>query len=182
MAPERFDRILADIEGRHAHEEQEQLRAVSEELTRAERAQVTLLDRLRGAVGQIVTVHPPSGPAVRGEVAEVGEDWVHLRAGGSRVLVPRAGIVLVEGLSPRSRPARDGAVPGLSFLGMLRHLSRDRELVHVQTAVGRVTGRVAAVGADAVDVITRPTGEAGTARGASRTVLDAAAIQLVHVP
>ena len=74
----RFERIFDDLEGQFAHHRQEEVRAVSEELTHAEQAQLTLADRLRGAKDQRVTLH--LGPALRvaGTVQDVEIGRAHV--------------------------------------------------------------------------------------------------------
>src|SRR5690625_1065819 len=82
----RFDRIFGDLEGRFVHQEQEEIRAVSEELARAERAQLALADRLRAAGDRPITIHLEQDLRVTGSVEEVGWDWLELReqASGAR--------------------------------------------------------------------------------------------------
>src|SRR5690625_7490756 len=79
----RFDRIFEDLEGRFVHQEQEEIRAVSEELARAERAQLALADRLRAAGDRPITIHLEQDLRVTGSVEEVGWDWRELPAQAS---------------------------------------------------------------------------------------------------
>ena len=58
------------------------VRAVSEDLTRAELAQLTLADRFRGAEGHRLTLHLGATLRVSGTVQEVGSDWVVLAEAG----------------------------------------------------------------------------------------------------
>lgn len=166
----RFERIFQDLEGRFDHHEQEEMRAVSEDLARAERAQLTLADRLRGTAARVLTVH--LGPSLRlaGEVEEVGEDWLALREAGtgSRMIVPLGAVALVEGLSGRARPAQESVIAAPALGSVLRGIARDRSVVRLETTAGGITGRIAAVGANTIDVRTLPTGEAATVPGSSR--------------
>src|SRR5699024_11639201 len=100
----RFERIFEDLEGQSAHHQQEEARADSEDLTRAEQAQLTLADRLRGAEGRRLTLHLGGAVRVSGVVREVGDQWVALVAdsGGRRAVVPLAAVVMVEGLPSRA--------------------------------------------------------------------------------
>lgn len=179
----RFDRIFEDIEGRFDHEEREELRAVSEDLTRAERAQVTLADRLRAAGDRPVLLHLGQDVRVHGVVQEVGPDWVLLRrrAASDRALVPLGRIAMAEGLGPRARPAEE-ASPQLQLAGMLRHVARDRSLVRLETEAGSLAGRLAGVGADALELLSTPTGESSPVPGSARVTVALAALRLVLLP
>lgn len=169
----RFERIFEDLEGRFAHHEQQEMRAVSEDLTRAERAQLTLVDRLRGASGTHLTVHLGPGMRVNGEVVDLGADWLLLResSGSALVLVPMARIALLEGLVARARPAEESPLGTLGLGGVLRRIARDRATVRVETSIGALTGRIAAVGADALDLQTLPTGESSAVPGSTRVTV-----------
>lgn len=178
----RFDRIFEDIEGRFDHEEREELRAIAEDLTRAERAQVTLADRIRAAAGRPVVLHLGAGLRVRGEVEEVGPDWVLLRReAADRALVPLSAVAMAEGLGSRARPDEQGSAR-LQLAGMLRHAARDRDLVRLETEVGTVVGRLAAVGADALELLSTPTGESSPVPGTARVVLALSSLRLVLLP
>src|SRR5699024_12389598 len=76
----RFERIFEDLEGQFAHHQQEEARAVSEELTRAEQAQLTLADRLRGAEGRRLTLHLGGAVRVSGEDREEEDQSVAMVA------------------------------------------------------------------------------------------------------
>lgn len=157
-----MERMFEDLEARMDHLESQEIRANAEELSRAERAQLTLDDRLRGAVGSHLRVHDVTGDVTEGRLAVVGADWLLLgesEEAGPRVLVPVAAIALVEGLPARVRPARDGAIPDRALPAMLRALARDRELVRIMHRGGEVIGRIAAVGRDALDLASQPSGE-----------------------
>src|SRR5699024_7696198 len=167
------------LEGQFAHHQQEEARAVSEDLTRAEQAQLTLADRLRGAEGRRLTLHLGGAVRVSGVVREGGAQWVAFAAdgggrgaggplggrgvggqwvalvadsGGRSAVVPLAAVVMLEGLPSRARLAEDSASSARGLGSVLREIARDRSMVHLETAGGAVTGRIAAVGADALDI------------------------------
>lgn len=169
----RFERIFEDLEGQFAHHEQQEMRAVSEDLTRAERAQLSLMDRIRGSEGTAITVHLAGAGRIRGHVLEVGEGWVLLREtpGSGMVLIPRGRIALVEGLSGRARPVQESGLGEVSLGAMLRRIARDRSTVRMDTTAGSLIGRIAAVGADALDLHTLPTGESSVVPGSGRVVV-----------
>ncbi|MGO1200589.1 MAG: hypothetical protein ACTMKY_11905, partial [Dermabacteraceae bacterium] len=59
---------------------------------------------------------------------------------------------------------------------VLREIARDRSVVRLETTAGGITGRIAAVGADALDVQSLPTGERGTVPGSSRVTVATASL------
>ncbi|MCT1996698.1 hypothetical protein M3C58_00500 [Brachybacterium muris] len=179
----RFERIFEDLEGRFAHHEQQEMRAVSEDLTRAERAQLTLVDRLRGASGARLIVHLGAGMRIQGDVEDVAADWLLLResAGSTLALVPIERIAAVEGLASRARPGDDSPLGTLGLGGVLRRIARDRASVRIETTIGALTGRIAAVGADSLDVQTLPTGEASAVPGSTRITVSMDALVVLRI-
>ena len=177
----RFERIFEDLEGRLEHHEQEELRAVSEDLARAERAQLTLADRLRGAGERELTVHIGADLRLSGVVQEVGAEWVALRETRSaqRAVVPLAAIGIVEGLSSRARPAESTLRSPLGLGSVLREIARDRSVVRLETSAGAVLGRIAAVGADTLEVLSLPTGESASVPGSTRLTVTTASLLAV---
>ncbi|MDN5820050.1 MAG: hypothetical protein L0H39_01045 [Brachybacterium sp.] len=179
----RFERIFEDLEGQFAHHQQEEVRAVSEDLTRAEQAQLTLADRLRGAEGHGLTLHLGAALRVSGMVQEVGAEWVALatRGGARSAVVPLTAVVMVEGLPSRARLAEDSLGSPLGIGSVLREISRDRNVVRLETSGGSVIGRIAAVGADALDIRSLPTGESTTVPGSARITVAFSALQAVQL-
>ncbi|WP_193105309.1 hypothetical protein [Brachybacterium sp. FME24] len=177
----RFERIFDDLEGRFEHHEREEMRAVSEDLARAERAQLSLADRLRGAGDHPLTLHLGASLCLGGIVEEVGEEWLALREEGSaqRAIVPFVAIALVQGLPTRARPAEESLRSPLGLGSVLRAIARDRAVVRLETTAGGITGRIAAVGADAVDVNSLPTGEHATVPGSTRITVATASLLAV---
>lgn len=157
----RFDRMFEDLEGQMDHLEAEQRRAVAEDLTRAERAQISFADRLRAAEGQEVRLRLAAGVVCSGVVQEVGEDWVRLHdaAAGEEVWVRQQAIKLADHLPVRARQRAASAISLPTIGQQLRMLARDRALVRIGTVAGRYTGRIARVGRDAFDLSLLPSGE-----------------------
>jgi len=130
--------------------------------TRRELARLRLVDRLRAATGDDVTIGLDGGEPVRGQVRRVGPDWLLLdSAASTQVLVVATGIVWIEGLTPRAvDPAAVSAVDGRLGLGsVLRAAARDRRVVQVRLRDGvELRGVLSRVGADSVDIGADPRG------------------------
>lgn len=105
------------------------------------------------------------------------------RCGGRR---PQCG-----GPAERCRDGGGTALPGAARRGfpelplglgsVLREIARDRSVVRLETSGGAVTGRIAAVGADALDIRSLPTGEPTTVPGSTRITVAFAALQALQL-
>ncbi|MEO5609711.1 MAG: hypothetical protein ABIQ61_08335, partial [Ornithinibacter sp.] len=94
----RWDGLFADLEGQLAADERRELDSEVAERTRRERAGVDLAGRL-AAAGEELTLTLDGGTSFAGTVADLGSDWMLLRAGegvaGREVLVPLAGVLSI---------------------------------------------------------------------------------------
>lgn len=183
----RWERLFDDLEASAEAEDRAAFEAEVADLARAERSRLSLADRLTAHVGRRLVVHLVDGDDVRGQVRDVGRDWVALlRADGARGgrtagpaaldddgqgtryggvdLVPLAAVTGVEGLTLASAPAVEPDGPPVLRLGLavvLRSLARDRAYVRVRLVGGRtVGGTVDRVGVDHLDVAVHPQDEA----------------------
>lgn len=144
--------LFADLESRlSADGELDRLDRVRE-LTRVEAAQVSLVDRLRSAVGQHLTVRTCLGEPVAGEVEAVASTWLLLRDGARQHVVAVAAVESVTGALGRASAPRQDVASRLSVGHALRALARDRVRVVVRTRSTTVVGRVERVGSDHLDV------------------------------
>ena len=112
----RWEALFADLEGRLAAEERRELDDEVAERTRRERALVELDARLCAATGSSLRIGLVGGSGVHGELLDVGDGWLLVRAGtGAReVLVPTRRSPLVD--RSAVSPSRDGR-PGASRWG-----------------------------------------------------------------
>lgn len=135
---------------------------------RAERAALSLVDRLRAHVTAVLAFRRLGGELVVGRVVDVGADWVLLDDAGS-LLLPLAAVTGIEGLSRRAAPG-GGLAGRVPLTVLLRRLARDRCGVRVRLVDGaELTGTIDRVGADHVDVALHPADEPRR-RGAVRGV------------
>lgn len=148
----RWDLLFADLVAQlDAADVQADAHALAD-LTRAERATVSLADRLRASRGWPVALELVDGSRVNGEVREVGVEWVLIDERPWQHLVPLRATTVVAGLSSHAVPEPSGSRAGLGLPSALRVLMRDRGTVHVRTVSCRVVGRIARVGKDHIDV------------------------------
>jgi hypothetical protein len=178
----RWEQLFADLEAQAAAEELRSEEAEAGSRARAEHGRLLLADRLRGAVGQPVTVSCRGAGPVAGVLLDVGVDWLLLEGGLQReVLVAAPAVRAVGGLTGVTVPAQEGVVARrLDLRRALRGLARDRAAVQCVLDDGTVvTGTVDRVGADFVEVAEHPADRprrAGAVTGVRAVVLTAVAV------
>ncbi|SDN06929.1 Fis family transcriptional regulator [Actinomyces ruminicola] len=170
-----WDSLLADLESRFEAERRADLTAEAADLAEAEIAGLHLADRLRAAAGRGVHLRTRGGAAVDGVVNRAENSFVLLdEGGGMQSLVPMPAITLASPL-PGPAPAPTGRRPGIQAL--LRELARAGTRVRVVFAAGEVTGRLARVGADYIDVVRDG---AASARTSATVTIALSAIEVVR--
>ena len=155
--PMRWDALFADLEGQFETERAAGLAAEVVDLTRAELASITLVDRLCAQVGSGLVCWLVDDERVEGPLLEVGADWVLIGDDGRARLLPLAAVAAVSGLTRAAEAPVAGPVSGrLPLTALLRRLARDRAPVELRMWGGRAcTGTVDRVAADHVDVTVR---------------------------
>lgn len=153
-----MDRFLHDLEAQFDALEGEERRGQAEDVARAERARITLRDRLRGAIGHDVRIDLASarGLCATGIIVEVGDGWFLVRERNEESLIPLSAVEAIDGLAARAREARTGAIGEVTFGSRLRQWARDRSQVRIWTVHHERRGVIAAVGADHVEVSSSP--------------------------
>lgn len=161
----RWDALFADLGSQLGLAQARERLDDVPDLTRAERAGIRLVDRLRAHSGPLRLVLA-DGEALGGVVADAGPQWLLVLADDGREhLVPLGALAAVSGLGDAAAPPAGVVLSRLTLGHALRAVARDRSLVRVRTTGGAVVGRVDAVGADHLDVALvradsgRPTGE-----------------------
>lgn len=150
----RWERLFDDLEARLEAEEQVNAAGEVTDLARAERARLSVVDRLRAHSGAIVSWDLRGDrPPISGPVVEVGADWVLVAAGGGEVLLPLAAVRSIGGLTRAAAPDSSQVARRLGIGTVLRGLSRDRSVVRLDLHGDvSLTGTIDRVGADHLDV------------------------------
>lgn len=155
----RWSRLFDDLEAQLAMEERETLRSEVAEHVRAERARLSLVDRLVTGLEAPVSLTVRGSGVLEGRLREVGADWCVLHTGvlGPQrrrdVLVPLAAVLAVTGLPLRADQREGSAQRRLTLRHALRALSRDRAAVRLTDVEGaHLTGTIDRVGLDHLDL------------------------------
>jgi hypothetical protein len=170
----RWDGLFADLEAQAEALANAERGAEIEERTRAEAGQLSLVDRLRPALGMPIKLRCLGGATLAGQVRQVGAEWLLLDEGSGReAAVVLGSVTSVAGLG------RLSAVPNTmsqveSRLGvrhLLRAIARDRSVLRAQLLDGTIVdGTLDRVGADFVEIAAHAPGEVRR-RGEVREVL-----------
>lgn len=128
------------------------------ERAQAEYARVSLAGRFMAGLGQRVGLEVVGLGSMSGDLVRVADGWLLLEDAGAEWLVLLDAVQTVRGLPARSVPPEVWPVTARLGLGSaLRAMAGERCLVRLRTG-GQVSGRVARIGADFVELQT----EAGT--------------------
>ncbi|WP_186816528.1 hypothetical protein [Cellulomonas aerilata] len=176
----RWEALFADMEGQVDAANTADLLAGVPDLTRAERATVTLAGRLRAAGSAEVVLRVRSGELVSGSVVDVADQWVLLGDEVRRALVPSASVVGARGLERASSPEVGVVGRRLGLGHALRALARDRAAVRVVTIGGELAGRLDRVGSDHVDLVAVADGPRSAGTSPTTWAVPFAAIDVVH--
>ena len=170
----RWEDLFADLEREWEGLADSERRAEIAERTRAEFAQVTFADRLRGSEGRRVHLVTRLGEPVDGELNGVGADFVLLTSDRHECVLPLAGIGSARGLGSASL-TEQAAGPVRARLGLgsvLRRIAADRSAVTLVGSDGRpLSGTLQRVGADFVELAEHAYDETPRAQSSRRVVL-----------
>ena len=175
----RWEQLFADLEAQAVAAETRDEQAEAGSRARVEHGRVALTDRLRGAVGAVVTLSCRGVGDVPGRLVDVGVDWLLLVDDQQRdLLVATRAVRSVRGLTAATVAGPDGVVARrLDLRRALRGLARDRAAVQCVLDDGSVVvGTVDRVGADFVEVAEHPADRprrAAAVTGVRAVVVDA---------
>lgn len=151
----RWEQLFGDLEAQFDAAREAEFAAEVADRSRREVGVVRLVDRLRPAVGQVVTARLVGADVVEGRLASVGPDWLLLaEIAGREALLPVSGVLALGGLAAQTAPADPSPVASrLTFAFALRGIVRDRLPVSLGYRDGTATtGTLDRVGADFVEI------------------------------
>jgi hypothetical protein len=156
----RLDALFEDLESQFDALQDNDLYGEVADRIRTEVGRITVLDRLRGAVGTVIRIELGHGRPIEGVLGRVGKDCLLLEAERyEEWLVPAAALTAVHRLGPWAEPAEGAVAAKLGLAHLLRGIARDRSPVTVFCAGADshpVTGTVDRVGADFVEIAEHP--------------------------
>lgn len=150
----RWNDLFADLEAQLEFGQWQAMEQDAAELTRGLWAELTLMDRLRAALGQQVRIMLRDGRAQTLVLKAVGPAWVGGADGANALLVPREAILSVDADLRRavvpSKPLQAGPKMGSVY----RMLARRREPVQIVARHGDTLaeGTIDRVGYDHLDL------------------------------
>ena len=179
----RWNDLFADLEAQLQFGHWEAVEQDAAELTRGLWAELSVMDRLRGALGQPVRLLLTDGQTKALELKSVGPSWIGGMDAMSSLILMREAILGIDTVLSRavvpSRPLQAGP----SVLAIYRALARRREPVQVISRSGLTLaeGTIDRVGKDHIDVALHARDEfrRSTAMRGSR-IIPTEAIQLVR--
>ena len=149
-SPDVVEALLAGLEDQADAIEAVYDDAAAEDLARAARAEIPLLDRIRAASVVVIDV-VDHGP-VSGDVVAVGSDVVVLESSDGTWAVPIAGVAAVVG-APDAAEAPSGVAGRLGLAAVVRSWARERSVVRVmRRGAAPLDGTIDRVGADHFDL------------------------------
>lgn len=159
----RWDALFNDMESQMAESDRLSLDAEVNERAKVEEVELGLADRLRSALGCLVTVHLSGGETLHGTLAHAGADALVLHDDPHQILVPYAAAARYVGLGRFSRSEPSKVRRGLGLAHSLRALARDRAVLTVTLGYGagpvRLEGVIDRVGRDYFDLAAVVPGE-----------------------
>lgn len=154
----RWDVLIQDLSDRFDYLSRQNGTDMVPDLVRAERASITLLHRLLGSVNCDVVVTCHGGGSVSGELTQVRANWLLVAERTPARLssiIPLSSIQSVQGLGSQVVQSDDSTPGGLTFLAVLRQLGQSRLPVTLALGATAVSGYIAAVGRDWLDLRSR---------------------------
>jgi small nuclear ribonucleoprotein (snRNP)-like protein len=159
----RWDELFADLDAQIEARQIAERSAEIEDRTRYEFGQVTLVDRLRSAIGGQVRIRCAGGVTVGGRLDRVHPEWLLLtESTGREALLAGTAVRSVGGLGPWSGAtgSQSDVDTRLGLRYALRTVARDRSAVRIQLRDGEaLDGTLDRIGADFAELAEHPPGE-----------------------
>lgn len=148
----RWESLFADLQGQWDAAQRVDDEARIADLAELEMGRTWLADRVRARVGASLTVRLTDGSEVTGLVLDAAPQWLLLRTGERRSLVPVAAVGAAWPLGPVAPEA--GVVESrLRVSHVLRAIAREGVTVLIRSTAVDVRGQIVRVGADHLDVV-----------------------------
>lgn len=149
----RLEALFEDLESQFEALQDGDLYGEVADRIRAEVGKITVLDRLRGAVGTVVRVELRHAEPVQGTLSRVGKDCLLLEAERyEEWLIPDTALTGIHGLGPFAEPAEGAVAAKLGLAHLLRGIARDRSPVTLFCGGNPITGTIDRVGADFLEI------------------------------
>ncbi|HIY86575.1 MAG TPA: hypothetical protein H9822_09040 [Candidatus Yaniella excrementavium] len=150
----RWNDLFADLEAQLEFGQWQAVEQDAAELTRGMWADLSLMDRLRGALGQQVRIVLQDGRVQALELRAVGPSWVGGSAELGAVVLGRDAILGIEGGLQRATVPSRPLHAGPSMASIYRALGRRREVLQVLGKHGETLaeGTIDRVGKDHFDI------------------------------
>lgn len=148
--------IFRDYEVQLDAQRQRDYELDAQEISRAERAKVTMADRLAAQMGTTLTVQISNGDVVRGELENLGLGWIQLHTDTGAALLPVASILWWEGGDAKAYVDAGSVARKLTLGYALRALAKAHQEIsisHLHRSDLLTEGKIYAVGADACELL-----------------------------
>src|SRR5699024_5525986 len=149
----RWDELFTELEAEYNAALREETEAELADMVHAEAATIRFADRVRGRVGEQLTVRLRNGQTRQGYVKEANNVWSMLHEDHRRYLIPHRGVACAWPLRG-SGAGFDGIAARLRLGYALRALAGAGVEVRLVAEGGEHRGRSGRVGADVCDLHT----------------------------
>lgn len=151
-----LDLLFRDYEVQLDAQRQRDMELDAQEIGLAERAKVSMADRLAAQMGALLTVQVGNGDLLRGRLESMGLGWIQLATDSGAVLVPAGSILWWEGGDGKAYVDAQSVARKLTLSYALRALLKARQEVsisHIHHSDLLTEGRIYAVGADSCELL-----------------------------
>jgi hypothetical protein len=147
----RWEALFEDLQGQWDAAQRADDDARIADLTELEMGRTRLVDRLRARVSAPLTLRLTDGSEITGVVLDAAPEWLLLRGGERRIIVPTRAVGLAWPLGPVA-PEPGLVERRLGIAHVLRAVAREGATVRLRTRAGDLRGRIVRIGGDHLDV------------------------------
>lgn len=146
----RWEALFADLQGQWDAARRAEDDARIADLAELEMGRTSIVDRLRARLDGTLTVRLADASEVTGLVLDVAPQWLLLRTGERRTVVPVTAVAAAWPLGPVA-PQPGVVERRLGVSHVLRAIAREGATVRVRSTAGDFRGRIVRVGVDHLD-------------------------------